>query len=413
VRSTLVRERFGEAAEDFYIVSMSARTIIYKGMFFAHQLFSYYPDLADERMKTALCLVHQRYSTNTFPNWRLAQPFRMIAHNGEINTLSGNRNRMRAREHRMRCETLGEDLTDLKPVLTEGASDSACFDNCLELLVRAGRSTPHAMMMMVPEAFGAQHQMSTDKRSFYEYHAALMEPWDGPAAVVFTDGRYVGGTLDRNGLRPCRYEVTTDGLVILASETGTVGLKPEQVQRKGRLQPGRMFLVDLHEQRIVSDSEIKSRISRQKPYRRWVEHNRIELRGLFAEPRPVETDPTTIAQRLRAFGYTQEDLDLILRPMALNAQEPLGSMGTDTPLAVLSDQAKSLFVYFKQRFAQVTNPADRPAPRGAGDEPHAVRGQAAEPAGRGARALQATQAAAPRADQRGSPPAARGQARRL
>jgi len=360
----LVREKFGERGEDFYVASMSARTICYKGMFFAHQLFAYYPDLADERARTCLAVVHQRYSTNTFPNWRLAQPFRMIAHNGEINTLSGNRNRMRGREMRLASSVLGDDLTDLFPVLTEGASDSAQFDNALELLVRAGRSLPHSMMMMVPEAFGPAYHISTDKRAFYEYHASVMEPWDGPAAMVFTDGRLVGGTLDRNGLRPARYVVTTDGLVVLGSEVGVVDFPPEQIQRKGRLQPGRMFLVDTREGRIIVDNEVKSKIARRKPYRRWMEQNRIELRGLFNPATPTPPDPEMLARRMRVFGYTREQLEMVLAPMGTNGQEPVGSMGTDTPPAVLSDRPKLMFEYFKQRFAQVTNPPIDPLREG-------------------------------------------------
>jgi len=352
----LVRERLGDAAGEFYIVSMSSRTVTYKGMFFAHQLFAYYSDLADERTTTALCLVHQRYSTNTFPSWPLAQPFRMVAHNGEINTLSGNRNRMGGREQRMVCDLLGDDLGDLFPVLAAGASDSACFDNTLELLVRAGRSLPHAMMMTIPEAFGPRYHISTDKRAFYEYHAAIMEPWDGPAAMVFTDGRVVGGTLDRNGLRPARYVVTTDGLMILGSEVGVVDFPPERIQRKGRLQPGRMFLADTVEGRIITDNEIKSRIARRRPYRRWLEQNRIELRGLFDAAHDTPPDPQSLARMMRAFGYTAEELKTVLTPMAVNAQEPIGSMGTDTPLAVLAEGPKLLGQYFKQLFAQVTNP---------------------------------------------------------
>ncbi|MFP4216297.1 MAG: glutamate synthase large subunit [Phycisphaerae bacterium] len=356
----LVRQKLPRKAEDFYVVSMSGRTICYKGMFLSPQLFGYYPDLRDKRMKTALALVHQRYSTNTFPNWQLAQPFRMVAHNGEINTLSGNRNRMRAREMKMKCPELGEDLTDLIPVLTEGASDSAQFDQCLELLVRAGRSVPHATMMMVPEAFGPAYHISADKRAFYEYHASIMEPWDGPAAMVFTDGRMLGGTLDRNGLRPARYVVTKDGLVVLGSEVGVVEFPPDQVQQKGRLQPGKMFLVDVEEGRIIVDNEIKARISRQKPYRRWLEQNRIELRGLFNAAKPEPLDRDVLLQRMRSFAYTREELDMLLKPMAVDAQEPVGSMGNDAPLAVLSDKPRSVFNYFKQRFAQVTNPAIDP-----------------------------------------------------
>ncbi len=361
----LIREKLGERAVEFYISSMSCRTLVYKGMFLAHQLFEYYKnDINDPRLVSPLCLVHQRYSTNTFPNWRLAQPFRMIAHNGEINTLSGNRNRMRARERRLASPLLGEDLSDLTPVLTEGASDSAQFDNCLELLVRAGRSLPHALMMMVPEAFGAKYHMSADKRAFYEYHAAIMEPWDGPAAIVVTDGRFVGGTLDRNGLRPARYTITTDGQVVLASETGVVEFPPEKVQQKGRLQPGRMFLVDIQDGRFITDNELKSKIARRKPYRRWTTDNRIELGGLFTSTHLEKRDPVTLAQRMRLFGFTREELKMVLAPMALNAQEPVGSMGTDTPLAVLSRRPRLLYDYFKQRFAQVTNPPIDPLREG-------------------------------------------------
>ena len=359
-----VMETLGEEGEDFYVASLSCRTICYKGMFMAWQLFAYYPDLGDERLKSALAIVHQRYSTNTFPNWRLAQPFRCIAHNGEINTLRGNRNAMLARQSKMESPLLGGSISDLKPILTPTGSDSECFDNTLELLVRAGRSMPHSIMMMIPEAFGHSYHISTDKRAFYEYHATIMEPWDGPAAMVFTDGQIVGGTLDRNGLRPCRYLVTTDGLVIMASETGVIKIPPERVRQKGRLQPGRMFLVDTVEGRIITDNEIKSKVARQKPYRRWLEENRIELRGLFDAPKLVKSDPKTIFERMRAFGYTREELRMILTPMALNGQEPVGSMGSDTPLAVLSDRPRLLFDYFKQLFAQVTNPAIDPLREG-------------------------------------------------
>jgi len=360
----LVRKNFGQRGEDFYVASLSCRTICYKGMFMAWQLFAYYPDLADERLSSALAIVHQRYSTNTFPSWQLAQPLRCVAHNGEINTLSGNRNWMQARQMKMSCQTFGDNISDVLPILNPEASDSACFDNVLELLVRAGRNIPHSIMMMIPEAFGASYHISTDKRAFYEYHASIMEPWDGPAAMVFTDGRIVGGTLDRNGLRPCRWLVTTDGLVVMASEAGVIQFPPEKIRQKGRLQPGHMFLVDTAEGRIISDNEIKSKIARQRPYRRWLDQNKIELRGLFDVPKPVHTDTDTLAQRLRLFGYTREELKMILLPMALNAQEPVGSMGNDTPLAVLSDKPKLLFNYFKQLFAQVTNPAIDPLREG-------------------------------------------------
>jgi glutamate synthase domain-containing protein 2/glutamate synthase domain-containing protein 1/glutamate synthase domain-containing protein 3 len=360
----LVSEKIGEKSEDFYVTSFSCRTICYKGMFMAWQLFTYYLDLSDERIKSALAIVHQRYSTNTFPSWQLAQPFRNIAHNGEINTLSGNRSSIQARQTNMACESFGDDISDLLPVLSPEASDSACFDNTLELLVRAGRSMPHSVMMMIPEAFGPKYHISTAKRAFYEYHASIMEPWDGPAAMVFTDGRIIGGTLDRNGLRPCRYLVTTDDLAILASEAGVVEFPPEKIRRKGRLRPGHMFLVDTIEGRQISDNEIKSKVARQKPYRRWLEENRIELRGLFDAPKLVHTDPETIAQRMRMFGYTSEELRMVMTPMAVNGQEAVGSMGNDTPLAVLSDKPKLLFNYFKQLFAQVTNPPIDPLREG-------------------------------------------------
>jgi glutamate synthase (NADPH/NADH) large chain len=360
----LAAEKLGQEAEDFYVTSLSSRTICYKGMFMAWQLFEYYPELADERVVSALAIVHQRYSTNTFPNWQLAQPFRCIAHNGEINTLSGNRNWMRARETVMSSEIFGDDIRDLLPVLKPEMSDSACFDSALELLVRSGRSMSHSMMMMIPEAFGPKYHISTDKRAFYEYHSSIMEPWDGPAAMVFTDGRLIGGTLDRNGLRPCRYLVTTDNLAVIASEAGVVEFPPEKIRKKGRLRPGHMFLVDIEQGREVSDNEVKGKIARQKPYRRWLDENRIELRGLFDAPRLVAGDPQTITQRMRAFGYTREELKMILTPMAVYGQEPVGSMGNDTPLAVLSDRPKLLFNYFKQLFAQVTNPAIDPLREG-------------------------------------------------
>ena len=359
-----VRRRYGEAAADFYVPSMSCRTVCYKGMFLAPQLFRYYPDLADDRLTTALAIVHQRYSTNTFPSWKLAQPFRMVAHNGEINTLNGNRNRIRAHERSMSCDALGGDVSSLFPIIEPGGSDSASFDNTMELLVRAGRTAPHSLMMMIPEAFGPKYHISEDKRAFYEYHSTIMEPWDGPAAMVFTDGKLVGGTLDRNGLRPCRYVITTDGLVVLASEIGVVDFPSERIQSKGRLQPGRMFLVDTEQGRIIVDNEIKAAVARRKPYRRWLEQNRIELRGLCHDVEAAEWNPETLPRRLRAFGYTREELQMLVAPMAESGQEPVGSMGNDTPLAVLSSRPKLLFSYFKQLFAQVTNPPIDPLREG-------------------------------------------------
>ncbi|MBN1787613.1 MAG: glutamate synthase large subunit [Sedimentisphaerales bacterium] len=360
----LVRKNLGQNADDFYVTSLSSRTICYKGMFMAWQLFAYYPDLADVRVKSALAIVHQRYSTNTFPSWQLAQPLRCIAHNGEINTLSGNRNWTQARQMKMSSKVFGNDINDLFPILTPEASDSACFDNVLELLTLAGRSMPHSIMMLVPEAFGPTYHISTDKRAFYEYHASIMEPWDGPAAFAFTDGKIIGGTLDRNGLRPCRWLVTTDGLVVMASEAGVVEFPPEKIRQKGRLQPGHMFLVDTTQGRIISDNEIKSKIARQKPYRRWLDENKIELRGLFDAPKLVHSDEKSLFQKLQMFGYSREELKMILLPMALHGQEPVGSMGNDTPLAVLSNKPKLLFNYFKQLFAQVTNPPIDPLREG-------------------------------------------------
>src|SRR5512143_3655434 len=340
----------------FYISSLSSRTIVYKGLLTGSQLPQFYPDLKNELFMSPYAVVHQRYSTNTLPTWHLAHPFRLLAHNGEINTLRGNINRMRAREALMASEILGTDLEKIKPVLVEAGSDSAIFDNALEMLVMAGRSLPHAMMMMVPEAFGPKYQMSEDKRAFYEYHSALMEPWDGPAALIFTDGRYIGGTLDRNGLRPARYTITRDGLIVLASETGVLDFPPDEIVRRGRLQPGKMFLVDLKEKRIVPDNEIKAKISRRHPYRHWVKDNKIEMRGLFTPPEIRQEDPEVLLRQQHAFGYTEEDIRIVIAPMASQGQEPVGSMGDDAALAVLSERPQLLYGYFKQLFAQVTNP---------------------------------------------------------
>jgi glutamate synthase (NADPH/NADH) large chain/glutamate synthase (ferredoxin) len=340
----------------FYIPSLSSHTVVYKGMLTGTQLLTFYQDLHDPSFKAAFSLVHQRYSTNTLPTWSLAHPFRYLAHNGEINTLRGNVNWIRARETVMSSPEFGEEIKKLLPIIVEGGSDSAMLDNALELLVAGGRSLPHAMMMMIPEAWGEKYYMSADKRSFYEFHAAIQEPWDGPAAVVFTDGRYIGGTLDRNGLRPCRFTVTKDGLVVMASESGVLEFSADQVRRKGRLQPGKMFLVDLQEHRIVPDHEIKAQISRQKPYRKWVKENKIELRGLFAPAENPKLETGKLKQLQQAFGYTEEELKMLISPMASNSQEAIGSMGNDAALAVLSNRPQLLFHYFKQLFAQVTNP---------------------------------------------------------
>jgi glutamate synthase (NADPH/NADH) large chain len=343
--------------ECFYIPSMSSRTLVYKGMLLANQVDSYYPDLKDERMVSALALVHQRFSTNTFPSWDLAHPFRMIAHNGEINTLRGNFNWMAARRHSMRSELLGEDLDKLWPLLFEGQSDSACFDSALELLVAGGYSLAHAMMMLIPEAWHGNPLMSESRRAFYEYHAALMEPWDGPAAVAFTDGRQIGATLDRNGLRPARYLITDDDLVVMASEMGVLDIPEERIVKKWRLQPGRMFLIDMDQGRIIDDEELKTGLASAHPYRQWLDQTQIRLGSLPASAKPAAVRcENELLDLQQAFGYTQEDVRFLLAPMAATGQEAVGSMGADNPVAVLSSKPKPLFNYFKQNFAQVTNP---------------------------------------------------------
>ncbi|MBI5906136.1 MAG: glutamate synthase large subunit, partial [Deltaproteobacteria bacterium] len=346
----------GVDASQFYVSSLSSRTMVYKGLLTGSQLPQFYPDLKNDLFMSPYAVMHQRYSTNTLPTWHLAHPFRIAAHNGEINTLRGNINRMRAREANLSSPLFGTDIRKITPVINESGSDSAIFDNALELLVMAGRSLPHAVMMMIPEAWGPKFQMSEDKRSFYEYHSAIMEPWDGPAAMVFCDGRYLGATLDRNGLRPARYTMTRDGMIVLASETGVIDFPPDRIIRRGRLQPGRMLLLDLRQKRIVPDNEIKATVSRQKPYRKWVKENRIELRGLFVPSEGPPEDPEELLRKQHAFGYTEEEVRMIVAPMASQGQEPVGSMGDDAALAVLSNRPQVLFSYFKQLFAQVTNP---------------------------------------------------------
>src|SRR5271165_5512805 len=341
---------------EYYPVSLSCRTINYKGMVLVHQLGPYYQDLQDPRFETALALVHQRFATNTFPSWRLAHPYRMVAHNGEINTLRGNVNWMAARQANVDSQLFGADISKLWPISYEGQSDTACFDNALEFLVQGGYSLSHAMMTLIPEAWAGNPLMDEERRAFYQYHAALMEPWDGPAAVAFTDGRQIGATLDRNGLRPARYFVTDDDLVVLASEMGVLPVPEETIIAKWRLQPGKMLLVDLQQHRIVSDAEIKQTLSRAHPYHSWLEKTQIVLEELNpVEPRASRAD-VSLLDRQQAFGYTQEDLALLLSPMATTGQEAVGSMGTDTPISALSSKSKLLYTYFKQNFAQVTNP---------------------------------------------------------
>ncbi|WP_367197875.1 glutamate synthase large subunit [Amorphus sp. 3PC139-8] len=355
ISNTIYRETEGEET-DFYIVSMSSRTVVYKGMFLAHQLGSYYDDLTDPRFESAMALVHQRFSTNTFPSWRLAHPYRMVAHNGEINTLRGNVNWMAARQASAESELYGSDISKLWPISYEGQSDTACFDNALEFLVQGGYSLAHAVMMLIPEAWAGNPLMDDDRKAFYEYHAALMEPWDGPAAVAFTDGRQIGATLDRNGLRPARYVVTEDGLVVMASEAGVLPIPEEKIVSKWRLQPGRMLLIDTEEGRIISDEEVKRQLATANPYREWLGRTQTVLEEMVPVRGRTPTTNESLLDRQQAFGYTQEDLKFLLAPMATIGQEAIGSMGTDTPLSVLSDRPKLLYTYFKQNFAQVTNP---------------------------------------------------------
>ncbi len=340
----------------FYVPSLSYKTIVYKGMLNASQLREFYLDLANPQVVSAIGMVHSRFSTNTFPSWSRAHPYRYISHNGEINTLRGNINWMHARQSMMRSSLFGDDLQKILTVVDTEGSDSAMFDNVLELLTLTGRDLPHAMMMMVPEPWNRHESMSAEKKAFYEFHSCLMEPWDGPASIAFTDGIRVGAVLDRNGLRPSRYYVTKDGLVVMASEVGVLDIPPDQILQKGRLQPGRMFLVDSAEGRIISDDELKERFAKQHPYREWLDRYSVALRDLPKPPKVHEPDHETVLRRQEVFGYTEEDVTLLITPMTTEGTEPIGSMGTDTPLAVLSDKPQPLFAYFKQLFAQVTNP---------------------------------------------------------
>ncbi len=342
--------------KEYYVPSMSARTIVYKGMLLASQVGEYYLDLKDSRVESALALVHQRFSTNTFPSWDLAHPFRMIAHNGEINTVRGNVNWIRARQGAISSPALGDDLSKIWPLIYDGQSDSACFDNAFEMLVMGGYSAAHAVMMMIPEAWENHALMDPSRRAFYEYHAAMMEPWDGPASIAFTDGRQIGATLDRNGLRPSRYVVTDGDLVIMGSECGCLPVPEENIVKKWRLQPGKMFLVDLEKGRIIDDKTLKDALAGTRPYADWIDRIRVKLDEVESEKTPPLKSPVALLDRQQAFGYTQEDVKFLLTPMAENGEEPTGSMGNDSPLAVLSDRNKNLYQYFKQLFAQVTNP---------------------------------------------------------
>src|SRR5689334_13807335 len=355
ISDTIYRKR-ERRLSNYYVCSLSCRTLIYKGMFLADQLGKYYPDLHESDFETALALVHQRFSTNTFPSWPLAHPYRMVAHNGEINTLRGNVNWMAARQASVSSKLYGDDISKLWPISYEGQSDTACFDNALEFLVQGGYSLAHAAMMLIPEAWAGNPLMDAERKAFYEYHAALMEPWDGPAAIAFTDGRQIGGTLDRNGLRPARWFVTKDGRVIMASEAGVLPIPESDIIQKWRLQPGKMLLVDLEQGRIIADDEIKAELAKKHPYAKWLKRTQLVLEDLPAlQPRKPSTN-LSLLDRQQCFGYTQEDLQILMEPMATTGQEAVGSMGTDTPISALSDKSKLLYTYFKQNFAQVTNP---------------------------------------------------------
>ena len=358
----MIRKRAGKMCsakgygDDFYVASLSSKTVVYKGLMLPEKLTDFFGDLQADDFQSRLALVHSRFSTNTFPTWERAHPYRRIAHNGEINTLRGNQNWMRARESLLASKLFEEHLSDFKPIIRPDGSDSASLDNVVDFLVAGGRSLPHVMMMLVPEAWATQADMPEHKRAFYEYHASLVEPWDGPAALVFTDGDVIGATLDRNGLRPAKYVVTKSGLVVMSSELGVLTFPPEDIVEKGRLAPGKMFLVDVNQRRIVSDEEIKREVATRKPYGEWVSRNKIELAHLPDVPALFSLDRDERARLWRAFGYTREDMSVLLAPMAMNGEEPTGSMGTDIPVAVLSDRPVTLFRYFKQQFAQVTNP---------------------------------------------------------
>src|SRR4051812_1218666 len=340
----------------FYVSSLSCRTVVYKGMLMPEQVGKYFADLSDADMTTGLALVHSRFSTNTFPSWDRSHPYRYIAHNGEINTLRGNINWMYAGQSNFQSDLFGDDIKKILPVINTDGSDSAMFDNCVELLLLTGRDLPHAMMMMIPERWENHESMSPEKRAFYEYHSCLMEPWDGPASIAFTDGTRIGACLDRNGLRPSRYYVTKDDMVIMASEAGVLDIAPERVAIKGRLQPGRMFLVDTEQGRIVADEELKNKFANEFPYQQWLNEHHILLKDLPEPPHKHEPGHESVLQRQQAFGYTFEDLRIVVGPMANDGVQPLGSMGTDPPLAVLSNKPQLFYNYFKQLFAQVTNP---------------------------------------------------------
>ncbi|MEJ1223071.1 glutamate synthase large subunit [Sediminicola sp. 1XM1-17] len=352
---TIIASKLSES-NFFYVPSLSTKIIIFKGLLMPEDISLYYKDLMDPRVVTRLALVHQRFSTNTFPTWDLAQPFRYMCHNGEINTLRGNVTRMRSREELMKSDWFGEEIKNVLPVILPGKSDSATMDMVVELLLMTGRSLPEVMMILVPEAWEKNPEMSEAKRAFYEYHSCLMEPWDGPASIPFTDGNYIGAVLDRNGLRPSRYSVTKDGYVIMSSEVGVLDIAPENIEMHGRLEPGKMFLVNMEEGRIINDEEIKEDIAQRHPYKKWLNNNLVHLRDIPYNDCPLFLNEASVAKRKSVFGYTQEDINTIILPMGKTSKEPLGSMGSDTPIAVLSEQPQLIYNYFKQLFAQVTNP---------------------------------------------------------
>ena len=353
-----IENRVAQREKSFYICSLSTKNIVYKGMLTSGQLRRYFPDLSNDYFTSGLALVHSRFSTNTFPTWSLAQPFRLLAHNGEINTIRGNRGWMKARESVLNSEALG-DIKDLRPIVQEGMSDSASLDNVFEFLMLSGLSLPQAMAILVPESFNDKNPISEDLKAFYEYHSILMEPWDGPAALLFSDGRYAGGMLDRNGLRPSRYTITKQGMMVVASEVGVMDFEPGDVVSKGRLQPGKILLIDTQEGKIYYDGEIKEQLAKAHPYREWLNENRVQLEKLKSG-RHVENSVSDLEQKLVTFGFGQEDIDKTIIPMATAGQEPVAAMGNDTPLAVISDRPQILFNYFRQQFAQVTNPAIDP-----------------------------------------------------
>ncbi|MDP2058657.1 MAG: glutamate synthase central domain-containing protein, partial [Flavobacteriaceae bacterium] len=343
-----IRESKLSESSYFYLPTLSTKTIIFKGLLKPKDIKLYYTDLMHPDVITRLALVHQRFSTNTFPTWDLAQPFRYMCHNGEINTLRGNVSRMKAREELLKSDLFGEEIKKILPIIIEGKSDSACMDNVVELLLMTGRSLPEVMMMLIPEAWEKHKEMSPEKKAFYEFNSCLMEPWDGPASIPFTDGNYIGALLDRNGLRPSRYTVTKDGYVIMSSETGVVDIEPKNIESHGRLEPGRMFLVDMNAGRIINDDEIKNRIVSQRPYQQWIDKNLVHLRNIPYINCPIFQETESIDVRKRIFGYTVEDVNTIINPMAILGKEAIGSMGTDTPLAVLSDRPQLTYNYFKQ-----------------------------------------------------------------